>query len=94
MTAFVKMQTDYKNAKNRRFSYSESSNYPGVKISDFGLRVFYSYIYRSGLRVKNYSILIITGVQASGVIIDRLLRQCCFLWSEIVGPHSSGNFND
>ena len=47
------MQTAYKNAKNRRFSYSESSNYPGVKISDFGLRVFYSYIYRSGLRVKN-----------------------------------------
>ena len=40
------------------------------------------------------SILIITGVQASGVIIDRLLRQCCFVWSEIVGPHSSGNFND
>ena len=39
-------------------------------------------------------ILIITGVQASGVIIDRLLRQCCFIWSEIVGPHSSGNFND
>ena len=33
-------------------------------------------------------ILIITGVQASGVIIDRLLRQCCFVWSEIVGPHS------
>ena len=41
-----------------------------------------------------YNILIITGVQASGVIIDRLLRQCCFVWSEIVGPHSSGNFND
>ena len=39
-------------------------------------------------------ILIITGVQASWVIIDRLLRQCCFVWSEIVGPHSSGNFND
>ena len=39
-------------------------------------------------------LLIITGVQASGVIIDRLLRQCCFVWSEIVGPHSSGNFND
>ena len=39
-------------------------------------------------------ILIIKGVQASGVIIDRLLRQCCFVWSEIVGPHSSGNFND
>ena len=39
-------------------------------------------------------ILIITGVQASGVITDRLLRQCCFVWSEIVGPRSSGNFND
>ena len=26
-------------------------------------------------------ILIITGVQTSGVIIDRLLRQCCFVWS-------------
>ena len=36
----------------------------------------------------------ITEVQVSGVIIDRLLRQCCFVWSEIVGPHSSGNFND
>ena len=23
----------------------------------------------------------------------RLLRQCCFVWSEIIGPHSSGNFN-
>ena len=22
------------------------------------------------------------------------LWQCCFVWSEIVGPHSSGNFND
>ena len=33
-------------------------------------------------------VLIITGVQASGVIIDRLLRQCCFVWSEIVGPHN------
>ena len=39
-------------------------------------------------------LLIITGVQASGVIIDRLLRQCCFVCSEIVGPHSSGNFSD
>ena len=39
-------------------------------------------------------VLIITGVQASGEIIDRLLRQCCFVWSKIVGPHSSGNFND
>ena len=39
-------------------------------------------------------ILKTTGVQASGVIIDRLLQQCCFVWSEIVGPHSSGNFND
>ena len=27
-------------------------------------------------------LLIITGVQASEVIIDRLLRQCCFVWSE------------
>ena len=26
------------------------------------------------------SLLIITGVQASGVIIGRLLRQCCFVW--------------
>ena len=38
-------------------------------------------------------ILIITGVLASGVIIDRLLRQCCFVLSEIVGPQSS-HFND
>ena len=41
-----------------------------------------------------YVLLIITRVQASGVIIDRLLQQCCFVWSEIVGPHSPGNFND
>ena len=27
-------------------------------------------------------LLIITGVQASGVIIDRLLQQCCFVRSE------------
>ena len=46
-------------------------------------------------KYSTYSqLLIITGVQASGVIIDRLLQQCCFVWSEIVGPHSSGNFND
>ena len=44
--------------------------------------------------IEEHSLLIITGVQASGVIIDRLLRQCCFVWSEIVGTHSSGNFND
>ena len=44
--------------------------------------------------IKEHWLFIITGVQASGVFIDRLLRQCCFLWSEIVGPHSSGNFND
>ena len=50
---------------------------------------YYIYIY-----IYIYILLIITGVQASGVIIDRLLRQCCFVWSEIVGPHSSGNFND
>ena len=37
----------------------------------------------SEILVKIY-ILIIRGVQASGVIIDRLLRQCCFVWSEIV----------
>ena len=39
-------------------------------------------------------LLIIKGVQASGVIIDRLLRQCCFVWSEIVGPPSLGNFKN
>ena len=44
--------------------------------------------------IEEHWLLIITGVQASGVIIDRLLRQCCFIWSEIAGPHSSGNFND
>ena len=37
----------------------------------------------SEILVKIY-ILIITGVKASGVIIDRLFRQCCFVWSEIV----------
>ena len=43
--------------------------------------------------IKEHRLLIITGVQASGVIIDRLLRQCCLVWSEIVGPHLSDNFN-
>ena len=32
------------------------------------------------------SLLIITGVQASGVVIGRLLRQCCFVW--IMGKES------
>ena len=35
--------------------------------------------------VKKYvhvNILIITGVQASGLITDRLLRQCCFVYSD------------
>ena len=32
----------------------------------------------SEILVKIY-LLIIRGVQASGVIIDRLLRQCCFV---------------
>ena len=35
-----------------------------------------------------------TGFQASGVIIDRLLRQCCFVWSEIIAPYSSSIFNE
>ena len=43
--------------------------------------------------IEEHWLLIITGVQASRVIIDRLLRQYFFVWSEIVGPHSSGNFN-
>ena len=56
---------------------------------------FYIYLYmktflKTGIYIYIYIyiLLIITGVQASGVIIDRLLRQCCFVWSEIVGPHS------
>ena len=52
------------------------------------------FVERSIHLIEERWLLIITGVQASGVIIDRLLRQCCFVWSEIVGPHSSGNFND
>ena len=44
--------------------------------------------------IEEHSLLIITEIQASGVIIDRLLRRCCFVWSEIVGPYSSGNFNN
>ena len=52
------------------------------------------FVERSIHLIEEHWLLIITGVQASGVIIDRLLRQCCFVWSEIVGPHSSGNFND
>ena len=30
---------------------------------------------------------------ASKKIIDRLLRHCCVVWSEMIEPHSSGNFN-
>ena len=52
------------------------------------------FVERSIHLIEEHWLLIITGVQASEVIIDRLLRQCCFVWSEIVGPHSSGNFND
>ena len=52
------------------------------------------FVERSIHLVEEHWLLIITGVQASGVMIDRLLRQCCFVWSKIVGPHSSGNFND
>ena len=47
------------------------------------------FVERSIHLIEELWLLIITGVQASGVIIDRLLQQ-----SEIVGPHSSGNFND
>ena len=43
---------------------------------------------------EEHWLLIITGGKASGVIVDHLLRQCCFVWSEIVGTHSSGDFND
>ena len=52
------------------------------------------FVERSIHLIEEYRLPIITGVQVSGVIIDRLLRQGCFVWSEIVGPHSSGNFND
>ena len=52
------------------------------------------FVERSIHLIDEHWVLTITGVQASEVIIDRLLRQCCFVWSEIVGPHSSGNFND
>ena len=45
------------------------------------------------LKCKLTDITNFTGVQASGLIIDHSLRQCCFVWSEIIGPHSSGNFN-
>ena len=67
------------------------------KIESYGCETDKS-VFRVGKGIQHTYIhkyiLIITGVQASGVIIDRLLRQCCFVWSEIVGPHSSGNFND
>ena len=43
--------------------------------------------------IEEHWLLIITGVQASRVIIDHLLRQYFFVWSEIVGPHSWGNIN-
>ena len=33
--------------------------------------------------------------RSSGFRSNRhLLRHCCFVWSKITGPHSSGNFND
>jgi len=59
-------------------------------------KIFLKEVFYRPVRQKYrfFYILIITEVQASGVIIDRLMRQCCFVWSEIVGPHSSGNFND
>ena len=46
------------------------------------------FVERSIHSVEEHWLLVITGVQASGVIIDRLLQQCCFVWSEIVGPNN------
>ena len=46
------------------------------------------FVERSIHSVEERWLLIITGVQASGVIIDHLSRQCCFVWSEIVGPNN------
>ena len=46
----------------------------------------------SEILVKIY--LIITGVQASGANHWSFIATVLFLWSEIAGPHSSGNFND
>ena len=38
--------------------------------------------------VEEHWLFIVTGVQASGVIIDHLLQQCCFVCFEIVGPNN------
>ena len=40
------------------------------------------FVERSIHLIEEHWLLIITGIQASGVIIDRLLRQCCVVWSE------------
>ena len=52
------------------------------------------FVERSIHLIEEHWLLIITGVQASGVIINRFWQQCCLVWSEIVGPLSLGNFND
>ena len=46
------------------------------------------FVERSIHSVEEHWLFIVTGVQASGVIIDRLLRQCCFVCFEIVGPNN------
>ena len=46
------------------------------------------FVERSIHSVEEHWLLGVTGVQASGVIIDHLLRQCCFVWFEIVGPNN------
>ena len=47
------------------------------------------FVERSIHSVEEHWLLGVTGVQASGVIIDHLLRQCCFVWFEIVGPNNN-----
>ena len=46
------------------------------------------FVERSIHSVEEHWLFIVTGVQASGVIIDHLLQQCCFVCFEIVGPNN------
>ena len=71
---------------------TESQSLLEAKLKGFVWKFILTSIKR--LKCKLTAITNFTGVQASGLIIDHLLRQCCFVLSEIIGAPSSGNFND
>ena len=72
-----------------------SQNFINFKIGDLDLNIFSLIHEREFIVFLVYTVYVynFTGVQASGVIVI-FLQHCCLVWSKIIGPHSSGNFND